>query len=77
MGRAEAEKYEVTREKRIGAISQEERILEAIEKNPYFVIYFVKLFNGGNISALSYHVSTRYKILSPRFQDFLGPSLFS
>ena len=73
----EAEKYDGARVKKIRAISQEERILEAIEKNPYFVIYFVKLFNGGNISALSYHVSTRYKILSPRFQDFLGPSLFS
>ena len=39
MGPVEAEKYEVTGEKRIGAIPQEERILETIKKNPYFVIY--------------------------------------
>ena len=37
--RAEAEKYEVTGEKKIRAISHVERILEGIKKNPYFIIY--------------------------------------
>ena len=37
-------------------------------------MYFVKLFNGGNNAALSYHASTRYKILiSPPFQNILDP----
>ena len=37
----------------------------------------MKLFNGGNNAALSYHVSTRYKIFSAPFQNVLGSSLFS
>ena len=44
MGPVEAEKYEVTREKRIGAIRQAERILEAIKKNPYFLMRKKSLF---------------------------------
>ena len=36
----------------------------------------MKLFNGSNNTALSYHVSTRYEMLSiPPFQNILDPAL--
>ena len=37
----------------------------------------MKLFNGGSNAALSYHISTRYKILTATISKFLRPSLFS